>query len=106
MDEKSEKKQKQSSYEEQLAKAIQSLKGTKSPTDIEQFKGNLPKKMPDRFKGRTVRMEEKSEKKQTKSSEEEFIARMKRLIEEHPRITESEDGFLIAGLRKPQTKEQ
>ena len=47
---KDEKKQEELSCAEQLAKAIQSLKGTELPTDTEPFKGNLPRKMPDRFK--------------------------------------------------------
>lgn len=44
------KKQEKISYAERLAAAMQSLKGTKLPTDTDPFKGNLPEKMPDRFK--------------------------------------------------------
>ena len=36
--------------EEAARKAIQSMKGAGSPTDIEPFKGVLPKKMPERFR--------------------------------------------------------
>ena len=40
-------------------------------------------------------MDEKSEGKQQKLSKEEWLEKMKRLMKEHPRATESEDGFLI-----------
>lgn len=44
------KKQEKSSYAEQLAQAMQSMKGKPLPTDTEMFAGNLPKEMPERFK--------------------------------------------------------
>ena len=48
--EKHEKKTEQLSYEERLAKALESLNGTPLPTDTGPFLGDLPEKMPDRFK--------------------------------------------------------
>ena len=46
-----EKKQDETSYAERLAKALQSMKGKPlEPTDTDGLIGNLPEKMPDRFK--------------------------------------------------------
>ena len=45
-----EKKTEELSFEERLAKALESLKGTPVPTDTGPFLGDLPEKMPDRFK--------------------------------------------------------
>lgn len=43
------KNQKETSYAQQLAMAMKSLKGSKFLMDTDPFKGNLPEKMPDRF---------------------------------------------------------
>lgn len=48
--EKQEKKTEELSYAERLAKALESLKGTPLPMDTGPFLGDLPEKMPDRFK--------------------------------------------------------
>ena len=48
--EKQEKKTENLSYEERWKKAIKSLRENPQPTDIDPFVGNLPEKMPDRFK--------------------------------------------------------
>ncbi|MCI6226601.1 MAG: hypothetical protein MR622_05480 [Clostridiales bacterium] len=50
MVEKNERKTEELSYAERLAKALESLKGTPLPTDTGPFLGDLPEKMPDRFK--------------------------------------------------------
>ena len=46
-----EKKQEALSYAERLAQVMQSMKGKPlEPTDTDGLIGNLPEKMPDRFK--------------------------------------------------------
>lgn len=48
--EKQEKKTEELSYEERWKKAIKSLRENPQLTDTDPFAGNLPEKMPDRFK--------------------------------------------------------
>ena len=48
--EKRERKTENLSYAERLAKALESLKARTRPMDTDPFVGNLPEKMPDRFK--------------------------------------------------------
>ena len=45
-----EKKQEQISYENRWKQAIESWKEKTQPLDTDPFIGNLPEKMPDRFK--------------------------------------------------------
>ena len=46
----SKEKNEELSYDERLTRALQSLRGKPFLTDTDPFRGNLPKKMPDRFK--------------------------------------------------------
>ena len=74
--EKQEKKIEELSYAERLAKALESLKGTPLPMDTGPFLGDLPKKMPDRFKilcKHPLHQEQQAEARQAQDADEESV---------------------------------
>lgn len=74
--EKQEKKIEELSYVERLAKALESLKGTPLPMDTGPFLGDLPKKMPDRFKilcKHPLHQEQQAEARQAQDADEEGV---------------------------------
>ena len=74
--EKQEKKTEELSYAERLAKALESLKGTPLPTDTGPFLGDLPEKMPDRFKKlckHPLHQEQQAEAGQAQDADEEGV---------------------------------
>ncbi len=74
--EKQEKKTEELSYAERLAKALESLKGTPLPMDTGPFLGDLPKKMPDRFKilcKHPLHQKQQAEARQAQDADEEGV---------------------------------
>lgn len=74
--EKQEKKTEELSYAERLAKALESLKGTPLPTDTGPFLGDLPEKMPDRFKilcKHPLHQEQQAEARQAQDADEKGV---------------------------------
>ncbi len=74
--EKQEKKIEEISFEERWKKAIKSLRENQQLTDTDPFAGNLPEKMPDRFKilcKHPLHQEQQAEARQAQDADEKGV---------------------------------